>query len=122
MGDSTTMGTSNEGRIDYVELVVGDIERSKRFYGQAFGWTFTEYGPGYCEFSDGRLTGGFTTDGTITPGGPLVILYARDLEAMQARVEAAGGKIVAPIFAFPGGRRFQFADPDGYELSVWSDR
>ena len=24
------------------------------------------------------------------------------------------------IFAFPGGRRFQFTDPDGYELAVWS--
>lgn len=122
MTDSTNTGTKNEGRIDYVELVVAEIDRSKRFYGSAFGWTFTDYGPGYCEFSDGRLTGGFTTDGIIKPGGPLVILYAGDLEAMQARVEAAGGKIVAPIFAFPGGRRFQFTDPDGYELSVWSDR
>ncbi|WP_376750334.1 VOC family protein, partial [Agrobacterium pusense] len=23
-------------------------------------------------------------------------------------------------FAFPGGRRFHFTDPDGYELAVWS--
>jgi predicted enzyme related to lactoylglutathione lyase len=22
---------------------------------------------------------------------------------------------------FPGGRRFHFADPDGYELAVWSE-
>ena len=122
MSSAANSDTRTEGRIDYVELVVADIDRSKRFYGEAFGWTFTDYGPGYCEFSDGRLTGGFTTDGTIAPGGPLVILYAGDLEGMQARVEKAGGRIVAPIFAFPGGRRFHFADPDGYELSVWSDR
>jgi predicted enzyme related to lactoylglutathione lyase len=24
------------------------------------------------------------------------------------------------VFAFPGGRRFHFIDPDGYELAVWS--
>ena len=35
------------------------------------------------------------------PGGPLVILYAVDLVAAQARVEAAGGRIAKPIFDFP---------------------
>ena len=28
----------------------------------------------------------------------------------------------AEPFAFPGGRRFHFTDPDGYELAVWSDK
>lgn len=54
-------------------------------------------------------------------GGPLIILFADDLEDALARVEAAGGAVVKPIFDFPGGRRFQFTDPDGYELGVWSD-
>jgi uncharacterized protein len=43
----------------------------------------------------------------------------RDLEAVLATVEAAGGRIVKPIRAFPGGRRFHFADPSGNELAVW---
>jgi predicted enzyme related to lactoylglutathione lyase len=110
----------NDRRIDYIEMNVADIERSKAFYGRAFGWTFKDYGPNYCEFRDGRLTGGFTTGATPTPGGPLVILYADDLEDMQRRVESAGGRIAKPIFEFPGGRRFHFLDPDGYELAVWS--
>lgn len=117
------MGTGGtNGQIDYVEMKVADIARSKAFYGGAFGWTFTDYGPGYCEFGDGRLTGGFTTSGTPTPGGPLVILYATDLAGMQRRVEDAGGRIVKPIFDFPGGQRFHFLDPDGHELAVWSKR
>ena len=49
------------------------------------------------------------------------MLFAHDLEAMLARVEAAGGTIVKPIFAFPGGRRFHFRDPAGNELAVWSE-
>jgi predicted enzyme related to lactoylglutathione lyase len=114
--------SANDSRIDYIEMNVTDIERSKAFYGKAFGWTFTDYGPGYCEFRDGRLAGGFTTAARPTPGGPLVVLYADDLAGMQRRVEAAGGRIAKPIFDFPGGQRFHFLDPDGYELAVWSKR
>lgn len=109
-----------ELRIDYVEFNVADIERSKAFYGKAFGWRFTDYGPNYCEFDDGRLKGGFTNLEAPRPGGPLVILYADDLPAALEAVDGAGGKIVRPIFGFPGGSRFHFADPDGYELAVWT--
>ena len=112
----------NDRRIDYIEMGVADLERSKAFYGTAFGWTFTDYGPAYCEFSDGRLHGGFTTGTQPRPGGPLVILYGVDLANLRDRVVAAGGCIVKPIFDFPGGRRFHFLDPDGYELGVWSKR
>jgi uncharacterized protein len=49
-----------------------------------------------------------------------VILYADDLEDVQRRIESAGGRVAKPIFSFPGGRRFHFLDPDGYELAVWS--
>jgi uncharacterized protein len=123
----TTAG--NDQRIDYVELSVGDIARSRAFYGEAFGWTFKDYGPSYCEFNDGRLTGGFALGGEGNPGGPirpdggpLVILFASDLDKTLQRVQRAGASIVKPIFPFPGGRRFHFADPDGYELAVWSDK
>jgi uncharacterized protein len=112
----------HNGRIDYIEMNVADIERSKTFYGKAFGWTFTDYGHTYCEFADGRLTGGFTTQGKASPGGPLVILYADDLPSMLRRVEQAGGRLSKPIFDFPGGQRFHFIDPDGYELAVWTKR
>ena len=45
---------------------------------------------------------------------------ADDEVALIGRAEAAGGKIVKPVFEFPGGRRFHFTDPDGYELAVWT--
>ncbi|MEI6203192.1 MAG: VOC family protein [Enhydrobacter sp.] len=115
------MGTRGADRqIDNIEFNVSDIARSKAFYRQALGWTFTDYGPTYTEFTDGRLTGGLTTHGPVSPGGPLVIVYADDLAGAQARLEGAGATIVKPVFSFPGGRRFHFRDPDGYELAVWS--
>ncbi len=113
--------------LNYVEFKVGDIKRSKDFYGLAMGWTFTDYGENYCEFSDGQMKGGFelvksgTSPGNETSSGPLVVLYCPDLTDAQNRIELAGGNIVKPVFEFPGGRRFHFCDPDGYELAVWSD-
>ncbi|HWD33047.1 MAG TPA: VOC family protein [Pseudomonas sp.] len=110
----------NDRQIDNIEFNVSDIARSKAFYGAAFGWTFVDYGPSYTEFSDGRLTGGFTTGETVRPGGPLIILYADDLDAVQQRLEGLGAVISRETFSFPGGRRFHFIDPDGYELAVWT--
>ncbi len=114
--------TGRDRKIDNIEFNVADIARSKAFYAAAFDWQFIDYGPAYTEFSDGRLTGGFTMGEAVRPGGPLVILYADDLAQAQRRLEAAGAIITRPVFAFPGGRRFHFQDPDGYELAVWSDQ
>lgn len=107
-------------QVDNIEFNVSDISRSKAFYGSAFGWTFVDYGPSYTEFSDGRLTGGFTTGEPVRPGGPLIILYGDNLEETQRRLIAAGATISREVFSFPGGKRFHFIDPDGYELAVWS--
>jgi predicted enzyme related to lactoylglutathione lyase len=49
------------------------------------------------------------------------VLFAKDLESMEARVKAAGATIVKPIFSFPGGRRFHFRDPSGNELAVFTE-
>ena len=108
-----------DGKLDYIELPGGDLPAAKAFYGEAFGWKFQDYGPGYAAFDEG-MDGGFDAQADAVKT-PLPILFAHDLEAMLARVVAAGGAIVRPIFAFPGGRRFHFRDPAGNELAVWSD-
>src|SRR5690606_30355503 len=82
-----------------------------------FGWSFTDYGPSYSAFEEG-LDGGFQTE---TNAKPLPILYSENLEETLRAVESAGGRILRPIFSFPGGRRFHFADPAGNELAVWSE-
>jgi uncharacterized protein len=112
----------HDRRIDYIEFSVKSVSDAKQFYGNAFGWRFEDYGPDYASFSDGRLNGGFQTATEVRAGGPLVVIYASDLETMERRVTQAGGAIVRPIFSFPSGRRFHFTDPSGNELSVWSDQ
>lgn len=109
-------------RIDYIEMAATDIAGTKRFYTDVFAWKFTDYGPDYTSFEDGRLSGGFFRAESARAGTVLVVIFAVDLAAAEKRVRAAGGKIVKPIFSFPGGRRFHFTDPSGNELAVWSDR
>jgi hypothetical protein len=107
------------GQINYVELPGGDLGEIKRFYAAAFGWRFLDYGPTYVAVEGAGLDAGFQGDAAAAPAKPLVILYADELEATLAEVEAAGGRVVKPIFPFPGGRRFHFTDPAGNELAVW---
>ncbi|MBT3790095.1 MAG: VOC family protein [Alphaproteobacteria bacterium] len=116
----STEHPNQDSAINYIEFNVTDIARAKGFYGKAFGWTFTDYGPDYCEFNDGHMKGGFDATLPVTRGGPLIVLYGTDLDALSKRIEKAGGKIVKPVFDFPGGQRFHFTDSEGYELAVWS--
>jgi predicted enzyme related to lactoylglutathione lyase len=125
-----TSGSHTHHSIDYFELAVSDLAAARRFYEQAFEWSFTEYGPEYVGFVDGppgsgrREIGGLCVEPAAATRGstaPLFLLYSRDLEASRERVRAAGGALTRDIFAFPGGRRFQFTDPAGNELGVWSD-
>ncbi|WP_304176609.1 VOC family protein [Phenylobacterium aquaticum] len=110
-----------DSKISYVELPGQDLPATKAFYSKAFGWTFTDYGPTYAGFGDAGLDGGFQADPEAGLTKPLVVLFARDLEAMEAKVIASGGEIIVPIFSFPGGRRFHFRDPSGNELAVFTE-
>ena len=111
-------------KINYVEFPAKNIEKAKTFFSQVFGWSFVDYGPDYAAFSNAGMDGGFYKANvacSTEQGSALVVFYSQDLEQTQARVEAGGGAIIKPIFTFPGGRRFHFADPNGNEYAVWSD-
>lgn len=111
-------------KINYVEFPARDLRATKKFFEQVFGWSFVDYGPEYAAFSDQGLDGGFFKSGlqsTTDRGAALIVFYSRELESTLAKVERAGGVIVKPIFPFPGGRRFHFAEPSGNEFAVWSD-
>jgi uncharacterized protein len=120
-GENTVQAKSNDGRMDYIEFPAVDIAKTKSFYAEVFGWKFTDYGPDYTSFEDGRLAGGFSKERQAIQGGPLVVIYGRDLATIQQAVRSAGGKISKETFSFPGGQRFHFLDPNGNELAVWSE-
>ncbi|WP_369023055.1 VOC family protein [Nocardia cyriacigeorgica] len=111
--------------IDYIEITVTDLAAAKRFYTEAFGWQFNDYGPAYAGIRnpDGPEkpeVGGLALAEQARRGGPLVLLYSDDLDGSVRAVEAAGGTVVNGPYEFPGGRRFHFTDPSGNELGVWA--
>ena len=110
------------GQMRAIEFDATDVAAAKRFYSGCFGWKFTDYGPDYTSFDDGRMTGGFRKAGQAQKGRVLIVVFAMDLADAEARVRKAGVRIVKPVVEFPGGRRFHFTDPSGNELAVWSDR
>jgi len=105
-------------RLNYVELPVSEIGASKAFYEAAFGWSLMEFGPTYAATITGDTDVGLQADQAEAAKAPLPVIHVDDLEAALEQVSAAGGKIVRPIFAFPGGRRFHFLDPSGNELAA----
>lgn len=114
---------SDEREITYIEFAAADLETTKAFFTEAFGWTFTDWGPDYADSPSGGPTVGFYRDKLASRqerGGALIGFFSGDLEAAQARVVAAGGSILKPVYAFPGGKRFHFLEPSGNEFLVFT--
>lgn len=105
-------------KLNYVELPVQSTEPTKAFFAAAFGWSFADYGPTYAATQTGPANLGLQGDRAEWPSAPLPVVEVDDLEATLAAVERAGGTITQPVFAFPGGRRFHFRDPNGNELAA----
>jgi predicted enzyme related to lactoylglutathione lyase len=93
-------------RVHYQQL-----EATKAFYVQVFGWTFEDYGPAYASFSEGKMAGGFAAVGPPSSAGPLAVIFADDLAATEQRVKLAGGTITKETFSLRGGN----------ELAVWHE-
>lgn len=111
-------------KINYVELSASDLNATKNFFSQAFGWSFQDYGPEYAAFSNQGVDGGFfksDLSSSTRNGAALIVFYSNNIEATQEKVINAKGTIIKPIFSFPGGRRFHFTEPSGNEFAVWTD-
>ena len=112
----------SNNHINYIELKANNLEEIKDFYTKAFNWSFTDYGPDYVAFSESGIEGGFEKSTEEIVNGALIVLYHDDLIKVKGDVIQANGRITKDIFTFPGGKRFQFIDPSGNELAVWSDK
>lgn len=111
----------DEGRIDYIEIPVTDLDRSREFLSQLFGWEFQEWGPDYYSFNDGRLDGGLRRSEEPAPAsGVLLVFYTQDIDRDYDRVKALGATISQEVIEFPGGKRFHFVDPVGTEFAMWT--
>lgn len=119
------------GSPTWIDLSTSTIDGAKKFYGDLFGWTFTDLGEEFGHYHyilrDGAPVGGLmSTVGMICPeGGEIptewgVYLAVDDAEAALQAAEAAGGRVIVP--AMPVGDSGTMAvvlDPAGATIGLW---
>ncbi|MES2339373.1 MAG: VOC family protein [Pseudomonadota bacterium] len=105
-------------RINFIELPARDLGAARTFYAAVFGWTLADFGPSYSSTMTGDVDLGLQGDMDEAPTAPLPVVLVDDIAAAERAVTDGGGTISKPVFAFPGGRRFHFLDPNGLELAV----
>jgi len=126
-GTHNGSGLANEpGAYCWNEFMTRDYETGKSFYGEVFGYTFTEIGGDDFQYStielDGRTVGGL---GVLPADVPAhvpphwrVYFEVEDPDATVARVTELGGSVLRPPADMPYGRHADVADPQGAMFSV----
>jgi hypothetical protein len=107
------------------ELMVRDVEQTKRFYGAVFGWTFSAAGPEYTMIDTGAPPGGGVLarpPGVVTSA--LNTYFAVEhVDATLRRVVEAGGHVIVPRMEIPNVGWFaMFADPEGIPVGIFQSK
>ncbi len=113
-------------RFGHIEIPTTSIRKAKKFYGDVFGWKFTDYPEiRYTLFRTGsRPNGGFDLVRRM-PGKGQVNVYIEvgKIKTKLAQIRKAGGTVVKRRTRVPGMGWFAvFKSPDGCALSLWEPR
>lgn len=112
-------------RVTHFEIPTDNPEKSLKFFGDVFGWTYQQFGTEEYWLA---MTGDKTTpgiDGAIMkkkdPRQPVVnSIQVQNLDDSIKKIESSGGKIVVPKVPIPSvGWLAYFMDPDNNIHGVW---
>ena len=108
----------------WIDLSTGDLEVSRRFYGELLGWESTvneEFG-GYTSFTfnDLMVAGAMTKDNADMPDAWSVYLAVDDIEAALSKVDSNGGTaVMGPQEVGDLGVMAFVSDPGGAMIGMW---
>lgn len=116
----------------HIDVLSGDSDRARKFYGQVFGWQFEHY-PGTDYLGVKTSTNGIESGvgglaqatGTQPPASTGVVPYilAPNMDETLAAIVAAGGEVLIPTTDVMGYGDFaHFRDPDGNVIGLWRDK
>lgn len=120
-------------RVSVVTLGVKDLEASKRFYVDGFGWKpayedteiifFQTGGMVFALFLRDHLAADMQADPATFGHAPMALAYnvraKNEVDPLIQRVVVAGATILSPPRVAPwGGYSGYFADPDGFAWEV----
>ena len=104
------------GHITHFAINADDVGATRAFYEALFGWRFTEAYPGFWRTTDaGGAIGAIQSRRTFaSDAGFEVTFTVDDADAIAARAEAHGGRVLMPKSPIPGvGELLFVADPSG---------
>ncbi len=119
--------------IVHFEIGCQNSEKTSKFYGEVFGWTFSDYGPSKMVSNLGPSRDGTPPkspgiSGHISslghPPHQYVTVYALvdDPHATLAQIVKLGGRVIVPVTEVPGMGHFAwFADPEGNCVGLWKN-
>lgn len=119
-------------RVSFFEIPSKDLERSKKFYTDLFGWqlnnldednimaTTTQSDENGQPTSPGAINGSIFRATKI--GAANFVIEVDDIDAYLKKIEEAGGKIAVPKTDVPGmGSYARFLDPDKNTVGIWQN-
>ncbi len=138
MSDDTEVDGTNEeapaatniGRIEWLDLTVGDAERVKNFYANVVGWKSEDVDMGsYSDFNMNLPESGDTVAGVCHARGSnanlpsqwLVYVRVADVKTSAEECEKRGGKILDGPRRMGGSNFCVIEDPAGACLALISD-
>ena len=115
------------GTPSWVDLTTPDVDGAASFYGALFGWSTEDAGDpeqtgGYAMFYDSgrRVAGVGPIMGEGQPSYWSTYFATDDVEALTARVKAAGGSVLLePMDVMQAGRMALFVHPAGGMFGAW---
>jgi len=122
----TTRTTAPDGAPCWADLWTSDVDGSRRFYGELFGWESSDPDPafgGYFMFT----RNGVDVAGCMGDMGPMKAtdtwkpyLATPDIAAATAAAEAGGAELTGPVMPVADlGIQAVLTDPAGAEVGAW---
>jgi predicted enzyme related to lactoylglutathione lyase len=112
--------------IGWFEIGTDDPAAAERFYGELFGWSFTDDDSGLpyrivtTPAPDSIRGGVFATGGQL-PNYAVFCVVVPDTDEACRRAEAAGGKVLVPTQRTEAGLAFaHLLDPAGNQFGVFT--
>ena len=114
---------TSHGKFYWNELMTRDVEKAKKFYTEAMGWSFEAMpgagGPTYwiAKIGGEPVGGLFDISGPEYKGVPeswMPYIAVDDVDARVKKATNAGAKVMKPAFDVPGvGRIVMLLEPGG---------
>jgi predicted enzyme related to lactoylglutathione lyase len=106
----------------HFEIGCADKAKTSAFYGELFGWKFSEMGPATMidTGGPGGIQGHVTSLGHPPHQYTIFYVQVESVADALAKAGSLGGKTLVPPVTIPNGTFAWFADPEGNTIGLWT--